>query len=114
MEKRNEFIPDDVVTHYEDVEEVEQSTEPSKDIGPNFSLGSEFTVEHEKRVIRLVDRVLLPIMLISFGLQYMDKVLLNTACQFRIVQDLGLYDIEVIDTAPRLNLNKFSNVTLIF
>ncbi|KIM92813.1 hypothetical protein OIDMADRAFT_139014 [Oidiodendron maius Zn] len=117
MAKQNESIADGVATHYEDVEKVDHSIQPSKDIGAQFlarAASTQFTVEDENRVIRLIDRVLLPIMFISFGLQYMDKVLLNGASQFGIVQDLGLYDIVVIDKAPRLSLNKFSNVTLIF
>ena len=117
MAKQNESIPDGMATHYEDVEKVDHSIQQSKDIGAQFLAGAastQFTVEDENRVIRLIDRVLLPIMFISFGLQYMDKALLNSASQFGIVQDLGLYDIVVIDKAPRLSLNKFSNVTLIF
>ncbi|PVH87114.1 MFS general substrate transporter [Cadophora sp. DSE1049] len=56
----------------------------------------------------------MPLMFISFGLQYMDKALLSTAAQFGIVQDLHLYDIVIVDGEPKHNLVKFSYVTMIF
>lgn len=117
MEKKNETFPGAAADHYEDVEKTEPSTEPSKDIGAQFLTGTtatEFTAKSEQTIIRRIDRVLLPIMFISFGLQYMDKALLNSAAQFGIVQDLGLYEIQLVDKEATLNLDKFSNVTLIF
>jgi MFS family permease len=117
MDKENEPSPNAVVDHYEDVDKMEPSTKPSKDIGAQFlaeTTETEFTAKSEQKVIRRIDRVLLPVMFISFGLQYMDKALLNSAAQFGIVEDLGLYEIKLVDKIATLNLNKFSNVTLIF
>jgi hypothetical protein len=117
MDKENEPSPNAVVDHYEDVDKMEPSTKPSKDIGAQFlaeTTATEFTAKSEQKVIRRIDRVLLPVMFISFGLQYMDKALLNSAAQFGIAEDLGLYEIQLVDKIATLNLNKFSNVTLIF
>jgi hypothetical protein len=117
MEKKNEPLPNAAVDHYEDVEKMEPITKPSKDIGAQFlaeTTTTEFTAKDEQNIICRIDRVLLPVMFISFGLQYVDKALLNSAAQFGIVQDLGLYEIQLVDKTATLNLDKFSNVTLIF
>lgn len=103
--------------HYEDVEKIDSGANSSRDIGARFlanTTPNSFAASDEKHVIRRIDRVLLPLMFVSFGLQYMDKALLNGAAQFGIVQDLSLYEIQVLEDAVVLNLNKFSNVTLIF
>ncbi|KAK6904696.1 allantoate permease [Kwoniella mangroviensis CBS 8886] len=46
--------------------------------------------EAEKRVVRKIDRLLLPIMLITYGLQYYDKSVLGTAAVYGILKDLDL------------------------
>ncbi|KAH7152647.1 MFS general substrate transporter [Dactylonectria macrodidyma] len=56
----------------------------------------------------------MPLMFISYGLQYMDKTLLGAASQFGIIEDLGLYDVAIVDGEPQADLKKFSNVTLMF
>ncbi|GAA5915708.1 uncharacterized protein JCM6883_000613 [Sporobolomyces salmoneus] len=47
------------------------------------------TIE-EKRVVRKVDWILMPLLTISFGLQYYDKAVLGSASIFGIIKDLGL------------------------
>ncbi|WVQ82802.1 hypothetical protein IAT38_004934 [Cryptococcus sp. DSM 104549] len=44
----------------------------------------------EKRVVRKIDAILLPIMLVTYGLQYYDKSVLGTAAIYGIIKDLGL------------------------
>ncbi|GAA5827780.1 hypothetical protein JCM5353_006415 [Sporobolomyces roseus] len=44
----------------------------------------------EKRVVRKVDLLLMPLLTISFGLQYYDKAVLGSASIFGIIKDLGL------------------------
>ncbi|WRT63194.1 uncharacterized protein IL334_000097 [Kwoniella shivajii] len=46
--------------------------------------------EAEKRVVRKIDRLLLPIMLVTYGLQYYDKSVLGTAAVYGIIKDLDL------------------------
>ena len=68
---------------------------------------------------RRIDLVLMPIMFISYGLQYMDKNILNTASQFGIVQDLDLYKVVGVQktahgNVPLLDLHRYSVATAIF
>ncbi|OWZ72323.1 hypothetical protein AYX14_02292 [Cryptococcus neoformans] len=44
----------------------------------------------ERKVVRKVDAILLPIMLVSYGLQYYDKSVLGTAAVYGIIKDLDL------------------------
>lgn len=44
----------------------------------------------EKRVLRKVDLILLPILTISYGLQFYDKAVLGSASVYGIIADLGL------------------------
>ncbi|KAH6717179.1 hypothetical protein BKA61DRAFT_671641 [Leptodontidium sp. MPI-SDFR-AT-0119] len=67
-----------------------------------------------RRVLLRIDKVLMPLMFISYGLQYMDKALLSSAAQFGIVDDLDLYDVAIIGGQPVVDLKKFSYATLIF
>ena len=117
MKINNEPSPDVAVAHCEDVEKMGRSAKPSKDIGAQFlaeTTETDFTANDEERIVWRIDRVLLPVMFISFGLQYMDKALLSSASQFGIIRDLGLYESELVGGVVILNLQKFSNVTLIF
>ena len=73
----------------------------------------------ERKTLRRIDMVLMPIMFISYGLQYIDKNVLNTASQFGIIQDLGLdqvvgYKQTAAGREPIVSSVRFSNVTLIF
>ncbi|WWD22657.1 hypothetical protein CI109_107150 [Kwoniella shandongensis] len=44
----------------------------------------------ERRVVRKIDAILLPIMLVTYGLQYYDKAVLGTAAVYGILKDLHL------------------------
>ncbi|WVQ84269.1 hypothetical protein IAT38_006421 [Cryptococcus sp. DSM 104549] len=44
----------------------------------------------EKKVVRKIDAILLPIMLVTYGLQYYDKSVLGTAAVYGIIKDLHL------------------------
>ncbi|GAA5820283.1 hypothetical protein JCM10212_000398 [Sporobolomyces blumeae] len=44
----------------------------------------------ERAVVRKIDWILMPLLTISFGLQYYDKAVLNSASIFGIIKDLGL------------------------
>lgn len=71
----------------------------------------------ERRVVQKIDWYIMPILMITFMMQYIDKVILNGAAQIGIIQDLHLYTIQGIDpetNEPILSLKRFSNVTLIF
>ncbi|WVQ94140.1 hypothetical protein IAU59_001218 [Kwoniella sp. CBS 9459] len=46
--------------------------------------------EAERRVVRKIDIILLPIMLVTYGLQYYDKSVLGTAAVYGILKDLDL------------------------
>ncbi|WVR03089.1 hypothetical protein IAU60_000078 [Kwoniella sp. DSM 27419] len=46
--------------------------------------------EAERRVVRKIDALLLPIMLVTYGLQYYDKSVLGTAAVYGILKDLDL------------------------
>lgn len=50
----------------------------------------EFTAKEERSTLRRIDGVLVPIMFISFALQYMDKSCLTGAALFGILPDLDL------------------------
>ena len=59
----------------------------------------------------------MPMMLVSFSLQYVDKVILNGAAQFGIIAGLGLYKVVGVNPTihkPILDLHRFSIVLLIF
>lgn len=76
-----------------------------------------FTANEERTCLRKIDAWLMPIITVTYGLQYVDKVILNGASQFGIVHDLDLYTIAGHDEQtkePILNLHRFSLVTLIF
>lgn len=75
------------------------------------------TRKDEIRCLRKVDFILLPLLVVSFSLQYIDKVILNGAAQFGIFADLGLYKLVDVNPAthkPILDLHRCSIATLIF
>ncbi|KAJ9635001.1 hypothetical protein H2204_005956 [Knufia peltigerae] len=80
-------------------------------------LPQNFTAKEERTCLRKIDLWLMPIIVVTYGLQYVDKVILNGASQFGIIQDLDLYTVAGLDEQthkPILNLHRFSLVTLIF
>ena len=51
---------------------------------------SDFTPDEERNTLRRIDSVLIPIMFITYALQYMDKACLTGAALFGILTDLNL------------------------
>ena len=49
-----------------------------------------WTPEEEKRVVRKIDRKLLPLLILTYGLQYYDKAMLSQAAIFGLRADLAL------------------------
>jgi hypothetical protein len=80
-------------------------------------LPNAFTAQEERACLRKIDLWLTPMMVVTYGLQYIDKVILGGASQFGIVQDLHLYTIvgyNAQTNKPVESLHRFSMVTLIF
>lgn len=50
----------------------------------------EWTPEEEKKLVRRLDRKLLSLLIITYGLQYYDKAMLSQAALFGLRDDLGL------------------------
>ncbi|KAJ5460841.1 uncharacterized protein N7458_002393 [Penicillium daleae] len=69
-------------------------------------------------LLRKIDFFLMPLLIITFMLQYVDKVILNGASQFGIIEDLDLYTVQGYtpgpDPQPVLDLQRYSIATLIF
>ncbi len=101
-------------THHEEhaIRDAKVHCVAGQSVGPDII--QHLSPEQNRRVLRRVDIVLMPIMFISYGLQYMDKAILGAASQFRIVEDVGLYEIVILDGQPQIDLKKFSLATLIF
>jgi hypothetical protein len=74
------------------------------------------TPEMNRKCLRRIDFLLMPVMFISFGLQYMDKTCLTGAALFGIIQDLDLYSIETFGSSnqPVLSLRRYSYASMIF
>ncbi|KAL4886717.1 major facilitator superfamily domain-containing protein [Aspergillus karnatakaensis] len=62
----------------------------ARDVNIQEVLDLEYTPEDEKRVVRKLDLVFLPIFLITYGLQYLDKVALSQATLLNLREDLNL------------------------
>jgi hypothetical protein len=106
------------VVHHEGVEKtLTMDPEKSRDIGAKITTNateSDYTHAERRRFLRHVDMVMMPLMFISYGLQYMDKALLSNAAQFGIIQDLSLYHVSTVDGKATTNSSRYSYVTLIF
>ncbi|VUC33650.1 unnamed protein product [Clonostachys rosea] len=59
-----------------------------------------------RRLLRRIDLILMPMMFDSYGLQYMDKAILGAASQVGVVEEVGLYDVTMS--------KGFSLATLVF
>lgn len=54
---------------------------------------AEFTPEEERRTLRRIDAFLMPVMFLTYALQYMDKACLTGAALFGILSDLNLVSV---------------------
>ncbi|KAJ6447259.1 Major facilitator superfamily domain, general substrate transporter [Purpureocillium lavendulum] len=71
----------------------------------------------ERHTLRRIDLALMPLIVITMGLQYVDKIILNGTAQFGIIEDLHLFENHGIDpdtSKPVISLHRFSVATLIF
>ncbi len=55
-------------------------------------VAGDITPEEDRQALRRIDCILMPVMFISFALQYMDKACLTGAALFGILVDLKLYE----------------------
>ena len=91
--------------------------EKSRDIGARIRTNgteSDYTHAERRRFLLHVDMIIMPLLFISYGVQYMYKALLSNAAQFGIVQDLSLYQVSTVDGKATTNSSRYSYVTLIF
>jgi hypothetical protein len=88
-----------------------------QDVGAKYATAVdevEFTKAAQRRYLRRIDLVLMPILFISWGLQYADKSILNSAAQFGIVEDLDLATVVVVNGKPTASLKRFSYAVMMF
>ncbi|KAL5339026.1 major facilitator superfamily domain-containing protein [Aspergillus crustosus] len=62
----------------------------ARDVDLGEVLAVEYTPEQEKKVLRKLDLALIPIFLVTYLLQYMDKVALSQGTLLNLREDLGL------------------------
>jgi hypothetical protein len=89
----------------------------SKDIGAKYAAAAddaEFDTATQRKYLWRVDLVLMPILFLTWGLQYADKSILNSAAQFGIVDDLGLSDTVLVHGRKSVSLSKFSYAVMLF
>ncbi|KIM98676.1 hypothetical protein OIDMADRAFT_43519 [Oidiodendron maius Zn] len=72
------------------------------------------TPDDDRRCLRRIDIVLMPVMFVSFAMQYMDKACLTSAALFGILPDLELFQIVDVDGSATLSTQKFGYCSLIF
>ena len=75
------------------VNEKDYSPYPSRDVATQLVdtlVAGDITPEEERSALRRIDFVLMPVMFISFALQYMDKSCLSGGILFGILTDLDL------------------------
>ena len=105
-------------TYSERVEHANTDSAKSGDIATHLvdATFSNVTVtpEHSRQCLRRIDLMLMPIMFISFGLQFMDKTCLTGAALFGIVEDLNLFEVTVYDGEVAVDLARYSYASLIF
>ncbi|CZT05536.1 related to allantoate transport protein [Rhynchosporium agropyri] len=78
------------------------------------AIATAITPEQEAAVLRRVDMFLVPVMFLSFALQYMDKACLTGAALFGILPDLDLIQIQFKGKAPVIDTSRYSYASLIF
>ncbi|KAL7913901.1 MFS general substrate transporter [Trichoderma velutinum] len=103
---------------HDEAPETTEKRQALKDVGAEYAELAdqmEFSPAAERKYLRRIDLILMPILFITWGLQYADKSILNSAAQFGIVQDLGLYtNVMTDDGTTVMNLNKFSYSIMLF
>jgi hypothetical protein len=88
-----------------------------KDVGAQYSTladGVQFTPEQERKYLWRVDLRLMPLLFLTWGLQYVDKGILNSAAKFGILEDLDLVRVIVVDGEEVEHLERFSYAIMTF
>lgn len=119
MRKETERDVSGSVVHDETAiaKDQDMSTNPPKDIGAKYADAAdeaELSAGTERKYLRRIDMMLMPIMFLTYGLQYADKSILPSAAQFGVVQDLGLSETSIVDGEPSTSLSRYSNTVSIF
>ncbi|XRM36982.1 hypothetical protein ABZX51_000472 [Aspergillus tubingensis] len=89
MEKQHTDPPPGVTPELDDLKLKEEAT-LARDVGLGQVLEVEATPEQERKVLRKLDIILIPLMGVCYMMQYMDKLALSQATLFNLRQDLNL------------------------
>ncbi|KAI2855308.1 hypothetical protein CBS63078_4802 [Aspergillus niger] len=89
MEKQHNDPPPGVTPELDDLKLKEEAT-LARDVGLGQVLEVEATPEQERKVLRKLDIILIPLMGVCYMMQYMDKLALSQATLFNLRQDLNL------------------------
>jgi hypothetical protein len=83
--EKNLDIPLDV-SEIEGIKKIDtvHNDEALKVVG-QYSGNEAWTESEEKKILRKIDRALMPILCITYGLQYYDKFMLGQAVSFNII-----------------------------
>lgn len=97
-------------------EHCKASSGREQDVAVAFAGDITVTPALERKYRRRTDALLMPVLSISFGLQYMDKTCLTGAALFGIIQDLHLYQIVPSSDGKgeTTSLQKYAYVSMIF
>ncbi|KAL4914619.1 major facilitator superfamily domain-containing protein [Aspergillus aurantiobrunneus] len=91
MENRSQSIPKDL-SAVDDIPDAKPTLEEleTQDDGLGHMMEVAATAENERRVVRKLDLILIPIMGLCYMMQYMDKLALSQATLFNLREDLNL------------------------
>ncbi|KAH8819381.1 major facilitator superfamily domain-containing protein [Xylogone sp. PMI_703] len=75
-----------------------------------------YTKAEERRLVRYLDFWILPVLMVSYGLQYWDKALLGQAVLFNLAKDLDLEQVigHTNTGSPITDNTRYSNCSFIF
>lgn len=119
MSKDTDFVHNGDAAHDEIALEKPSNVDELnlKDVGAKYSTladGIQFTPEQERKYLRRVDLRLMPLLFITWGLQYVDKGILNSAAKFGILEGLDLVRVTVVDGEEVDHLERFSYAIMTF
>jgi hypothetical protein len=101
------------------VEALEKANDvdQTRDIGAKyaqFADETELSLGEQRKYLRRVDMFVMPILFLTFAIQYTDKSILNSAAQFGILKDLNLSQTVIINGKQAVSLTRFSYATMIY
>jgi len=85
MEEKNLHIPLEIL-EVEDIKKMDtvQNDEALKVVG-RYGGSEAWTDDEEKKILRKINRELMPILCVTYGLQFYDKFMLSEAVSFNII-----------------------------